>query len=230
MTRIRFFKPYTVWLPTLWGLLLTFLILTLITYFGLRNLGNFLAYQKPIHSNILVVDGWMSEENLQLAAKYVKKNNYEFVITSGGPIKHKLLNPQHDYYAEQATFILKYYGTTPDKIITLPTPASAQNRTFLSAVTVRDWLDKHNPNYRSLDLFTSGVHSRRSHLLYETAFDDDKQIGVIVAPPIGYQLDQWWNSSTGAKGVLMEVISLVWTVCCFDPGEKGSHQEKWGIY
>jgi hypothetical protein len=62
------------------------------------------------------------------------------------------------------------------------------------------------------------------------AFDDDKHLGVIVAPPDEYQLNNWWNSSTGVKSVLMETISLAWTVCCFAPGEKGSHQEKWGIY
>jgi len=230
LEKLRLFKPYRVWLPTFWGLLLLLTLLTAFTFFGIRNLGFFLAYQKPVNSQILVVDGWMTQDNILLAAKYFEQNQYEFIITSGGPINRTLLNPMHDSYAEQASFILEKYGIPANKIITVSTPASAQNRTFLSAVTVRDWLDNDNLNSHSLNLFTSGVHSRRSHLLYEMAFGADKQIGVVLAPPNGYQLDNWWNSSAGAKGVLMETISLAWTVCCFDPGEKGSHQEKWGIY
>jgi hypothetical protein len=230
LAKPRLFKTYTLCLPTIWGWLLLAILLSSLAVWSFRNIGFFLAHQKPVPSKILVVDGWMTPNSLLLAARYFERNNYQFVITSGGPIKHTILNPQHDYYAEQASFILERYGIPAAKIITIPTPASAQNRTFLSAVTVRDWLDKNMPSYQSLNLFTGGVHSRRSLLLYKMAFDDDKQLGVIVAPPDGYQLSDWWTSSAGVKSVLMETFSFAWTVCCFSPGDKGSHQEKWGIH
>lgn len=230
LAKPRLFKTYTLCLPTIWGWLLLLSLSALLAFWSVRNIAYFLAYQKPVTSQILVVDGWMNEANLLEAAHHFESGNYQFVITSGGPIKHTMLNPQHDYYAEQASYILEKYGIPASKIITIPTPASAQNRTFLSAVTVRDWLDKNMPSYKSLNLFTSGVHSRRSLFLYRMAFDDDKQIGVLLAPPDGYQLSDWWTNSAGVKSVLMETFSFAWTVCCFSPGDKGSHQEKWGIY
>lgn len=227
---MRFFKPYTIWLPTIWGLIAVLVLISAISLFCIRNLGFFLANEKPIESNILIVDGWLTDENLQSVAAHIKSNHYDLIITAGGPITHTLLNQPFDNYADQARFALTHYGISSNKIIAAPAPASAQNRTFLSAVFVRDWLDKHHKNYDSVNLFTQGIHARRSHLLYEMAFDVDINIGVMASKPDGYSLEQWWTSSRGAKGVLMETISLIWTLCCFDPGEKGSHQEKWGIY
>ncbi len=230
MAKLRLFKQYTIWLPSLWGCLLILFLLSFTGFFAFKHLGFFLAYQHPVESDILVIDGWLTEEGLHTAAEHIKQNDYSLLITSGGPITQKLVNPLHDNYAEQATFVLTQYDISSDKIVTVPTPASAQNRTYLSAVSVRDWLANSKRDYKSITLFTGGVHSRRSHMLYKMAFDDDKKIGVILAAPNGYELNQWWTSSRGVKAVLGETISLIWTACCFYPGEKGSHQEKWGVY
>lgn len=65
---------------------------------------------------------------------------------------------------------------------------------------------------------------------YQYAFHDQLEIGIIALPPTRYQLSHWWQTSDGLKAVIVETIGNVHTVCCFDPGEYGSHQEMWGVY
>jgi len=52
--------------------------------------------------------------------------------------------------------------------------------------------------------------------------------GIIATDSLNYDKYQWWKTSSGAKSVLTETIGLMWITCYFNPGEKHSHQEKWG--
>jgi hypothetical protein len=54
--------------------------------------------------------------------------------------------------------------------VSVPAPASPRDRSFLSAVLVRDWLRRHAAAADALDLFSGGVHARRSRLVYRIAF------------------------------------------------------------
>ena len=136
----------------------------------------------------------------------------------------------HATYAEQASAFLVKHGINTDQLITIPTPASAQDRTYLSAVIVRDWFSENKPGQITIDLYSGDVHARRSYKLYKMAFADTAHIGIIAAEPNNFSLQYWWRTSAGAKSVLAETAGLIWINCCFSPGAYGSHQEKWGIY
>jgi len=62
------------------------------------------------------------------------------------------------------------------------------------------------------------------------AFAKKRYVGVIAGKPEGYLLGSWWETSTGVKAVISELIGLTWSVCCFISVEYQSHQEKWGVY
>jgi len=219
LAKLRLFKPYSVYLPTLSGLLIILTIISVIGVFGLSNLGHFLAYQKPQKSEVLVVDGWLSDNAYKTAAEHIKHNRYDVIITSGGPLKQTIINTQHHSYAEQAAYILQHFGVPKQRIISVPSPFTTKNRSYLSATTVRDWLKIHHPELNNITLFTGDVHSRRSYTLYKMAFSPNKHIGVIAAQPEDYDLSSWWYTSSGVKSVLGESISLAWTLCCFFPEE-----------
>jgi len=220
-----FFKQRLVWLPTLWGLVIILLILTATVLFAFKNIAFYLAVNKPVAARYLIVEGWLGEPALLEAIQVFNSGAYELLITTGGPDTRRV-NPEYNSFAEKSAAFIAESGFDTHKLIIIPTPASAQDRTYLSAVMVRDWFESQAIS-PSITLFSGDVHARRTHLLYQMAFNDDT-IGIISASPNDFDLQSWWQTSAGAKSVLTESAGLVWTWCCFYPGDKGSHQEKWG--
>ena len=111
----------------------------------------------------------------------------------------------------------------------MPAPASAQERTFRSAVSVREWArDSSGIAVDAVDVYSRGPHARRSRWLYQRAFGDGVAVGVIASPPRAYDPDAWWRSSDGARAVLSELAGWLWARAIFDPGDPGSPRELWG--
>lgn len=228
--RSIFFKSHTLWLPTTWFLVMLLLVLSLTLLLGFRGIACFLAQTSPNHGEYLVVEGWQGEQGLQQALLVFNdpKNNYKYLITTGGPNTQWGGEVWPNYADKSANYFVSH-GLVAEKLVSIPTPASAQNRTYLSAVMVRDWFAQQSINVNELDVFTQGVHARRTRFLYELALPASS-IGIYANEPEGYQLPTWWKNSQGAKTVLTEVIGFIWTVCFFEPGTVGSHQERWGRY
>lgn len=223
------FKQRLITLPTLWGWLLIGLILAVMMRYAFQHIGHFLAINQSVQGQYLVVEGWIDEQALLKAQAIFEQGQYKVLITSGGPISDRI-KPDYPSYADKAAAFLVSQGFDPHKLQIAPAPASAQNRTYLSAVKVRQWFEKQAIKPASFDILSSGVHARRTQKLYQMAFSDSTKVGIIALRPQHYMLDHWWSSSDGIKSVLAEVVGLSYTVCCFDPGKVGSHQELWGIY
>jgi len=188
----------------------------------------FLAPQDPTKAPLLVVEGWLLPKELDEAIARFKSGNYVKVITAGGPVTANL-NPQHTVdYADLARDYLIRHGLSGEIVTAAPTPASARNRTFLSAVMVREWLARSGQQVKSLDVLFSGVHSRRSRTVYRLAFGPDVRIGIHVTHPTEYDPAAWWQTSAGVKIVITEAVSWIWTELFFHPGAQGTHEEKWG--
>ena len=201
----------------------------MVAILALRNLANYLAITQPEYGQYLVVEGWQDEHSLKQALTLFQDNQYELLITTGGPDTRHIV-PKYKTYAEQSAAFLLKQGLDSKKLFVIATPASAQNRTFLSAVFVREWFESQNIDNASLDIVSNAVHARRTLTLYKMAFTSNTQIGIYASEPSGYSLSKWWETSDGAKSVLTEMAGIMWVTCCFNPGEAGSHQEKWGIY
>lgn len=230
MNKTRLFKRHQIYLPTLSGLCLMSLVIFCIFWFSLRSLAEFLAYENPIGGKYLVVEGWLGSGALLAAIDRFKAGDYQFLLTTGGPQKEKGCDISGSYAESAAVYIVRR-GLDRAKVIALPTPESAQDRTFLSAVIVRDWLSAHDKAVNAMDVFSGGVHARRTHFLYQTAFRNQTiDIGIIAAKPEQFSLQAWWRTSAGAKSVITEAVGFLWAKCCFFPGKYCSHREKWGIY
>ena len=93
----------------------------------------------------------------------------------------------------------------------------------------REWFKQEGISLSRLDVFSSGVHTRRSRDLYQQAFGESVVIGIIAAQPRDFDPAHWWSTSGTGKGVAVEFANWVLTKCCFNPGEPGSHLEKWGV-
>lgn len=228
MSKFTLFRKRQLWFPTIWGGLLILLLLTISSLFLLKQLAVILAPTAPVSDrSYLVVEGWQDEESLLAALAIFNAEQYQYMITTGGP-NIRFLSPAHATYAEQAGAFMVQHGLDAEKLIVIPAPESAQERTYLSAVMVRDWLALKEADLKGLNVHTSDVHARRTRSLYREAFPT-VEIGIYAASPQGFALNKWWQTSDGAKSVITELIGNVWVACCFQPGEPGSHYEKWAV-
>lgn len=223
------------WFPTLWGGFVL-LVLAAVTSVALALAANgFLAPNEPARDKLgrgastLVVEGWMTESELAQAVVAFQRGGYERVLTTGGPIPQWSSADEDKTFALRAADYLRTHGLASVPVVAVPAPASQQDRTFLSAVMVREWARRSGVKFEAIDLVSAGVHARRSRLLYRMALGADVEIGVLAAQPADFDAQRWWSSSSGIKSTLGEALSLIWTKCCFWPGPPGSHEERWAV-
>ncbi len=216
------------WLPTWFGWLVLLMVVTASTTVIVRNLCAFLSPNDPVSADVLVVEGWMPEEGLLEAMSAFQEGGFRFLLTSGGPIIEWSRYVPFSNYAESAADFYLSQGFAPEAVIPVPAPASAQNRTFLGAVMIRQWTDKLPEPISAIDVYSYGPHARRTRLLYRLAFGPGVQVGIRSATPSGYRPETWWRTSAGAKEVMIETIAWLWTKCCFSAPKRDSLEEKWG--
>jgi hypothetical protein len=227
----RLFQRREVVLPTFWGGLLLLAVLGTTALLIARQLGSWLAVNQPVAgarggpADLIVIEGWLGERELDAAAAYVRQRGYPRVITSGGPIQS--FSPFASY-AERAAQRLR--EKLPDKVVeAVPTPATKQDRSYASAVWVRDWAQQRAVSAEAIDVYSLGAHARRTRMVYRQAFGEGTQVGIIAGAPHDTDIVHWWRTSEAAKQVLGETLSLAWTQCCFWPAPRGSHEERWAV-
>lgn len=214
--------------PTAFGALVLAAVAAALAFAALHTLHPFLAATAPIGGGVLVVEGWAGAPGFDEAMRRFASGAYERVVATGGPIERDAPNAASRTWAEFGAESLRARGVPPERLLAVPVPASAQDRTYLAAATVRDALAAAAIPATRLDVVTLGTHGRRSARLYRAAFGASVAVGVISATPTDYDPTRWWRSSEGAKSVLTEAIGWAWTACCFTPPERGSHDEQWG--
>ena len=217
------FRRRQVWLPTFRGAVVIVAVAVVLAVALLPRLGPYLAPTEHARgadgrgARTLIVEGWLDDDALVDAIALARSGRYERVVTSGGPIESWREIQPWPSYAERAADHLRRHGVPEPPVVAVPAPATAQDRSFLSAVVVRDWAIAQGLALDAVDVYSAGVHARRSRLVYRMAFGDDVEVGIVAAPPQRYRLDRWWQASEGAKAVVGELLSLAWTKCCFWP-------------
>ena len=224
-----------IWWPTWRGALLLLVVVVVVVAGLCTKAHDLLAPHKPARgpagdgARTLVVEGWMEAGELQQAIAVLRAGRYTRVLTTGGPVLTWPGDTVWHSYAARAASYLRANGVTGIPVIAVEAPASAQDRTYLSAVMVREWAQHAGVKLEAIDLLSVGVHARRSWMLYRMALGDEVEVGVLAARPTEYDPERWWTSSAGAKATLGEVVSVAWTTCCFWPGARGSHEERWAV-
>ncbi len=225
MARITLFRQRHVWLPTVWGWLVLLVLGFLLCVFGVRNIYTYLAPNDPVGAGVLVIEGWLPQKELDQVVQVLKAKGYTRVVTTGGPTDW----PESKYgnYAQMAADYLIQHGVPRELILVVPAPPSAQERTFLSAVMLRESAQRLGIKLDAIDVYSSGAHARRSRLLYQLALGKRIRVGVLAARPEDYDPEAWWRTSNGVESIVFQTIGLLWVKCFFWPGPPGSHQERW---
>lgn len=211
------FRRREVWFPTRRGLLVLLLVLVAAGATLLFGLYPFLAQQAPRDRGALVVEGWLPDEVLGDVIHAYRAHGYAQLYATGQPVDPKSLIREYGTYANYGASRLREVGLT--NAVAVPSPASTRDRTFTSAVALRDWLRTQGGAPREITVLTSGPHARRSRILFQKAFGDEAKIGVINLEPREYEPRRWWRSSAGFREVTGEAIAYLYVRLLFSPAD-----------
>ena len=203
-----------IWVPTVWGWLCFLLLAALLGIMVVQNLYSWLAVTEPVGGNVLVVEGWMGTGELNDAAALYRSGRYERVITTGGPLHAWPAALARTTFADRAAEYLRQKGVPA---IAVSSPITPHDRTYFSAVMVREWAKRSGVALDAIDVVSAGAHARRSRLLYERALGSQARVGIIAVRPRDYDAVRWWRSSAGARDVFDQATGLAWVLLFFRP-------------
>jgi uncharacterized SAM-binding protein YcdF (DUF218 family) len=170
----------------------------------------FLAITHRVNANILVVEGWINEYAIRAAADEFRRGSYERVFTTGGPVQGTggYIN---DFMtsASVGADLLRKAGVPDQSLQMVPSRVMDRDRTYGSAVALRNWFHDHNMAVSSIDVVTEDLHARRTRLLFQKAFGKDVQVGIIAVANVDYPANRWWHYSQGLKDVVSEFAAYL---------------------
>jgi uncharacterized SAM-binding protein YcdF (DUF218 family) len=202
------------------GRLILAFAVVLVSILVFRNVYPFLAITHRVDGQVLVVEGWIHEYAIRAALKEFQTNHYQRVFTTGGPVVGTggYIN---DFYtsASVGAELLRRNGLANGSVQEVPSRVMDRDRTYGSALALRNWFREHNMAVSGVDVVTEDLHARRTRLLFQKALGDKVAVGVIAAPNPDYDPKRWWHYSAGVKEVVSEAAAYAYARLLFYPSE-----------
>ena len=206
-----------------WGLswrgwLAGVLIFLLAAIFWVLNVQSFLAPTQRADTKILVVEGWIHPYAVVAAVTEFHAGNYEKIYTTGGPVAGSggYSNDYNTSASVGAEELLK--DGVPEKFVQMvPSHISGRDRTYSSALALREWFRAQGLAVKSFNVMTEDAHARRTQLLFQKAFGPDVRVGIISVPDPDYDARHWWHYSEGVREILGESIAYIYAAWLFHP-------------
>ena len=177
----------------------------------------FLAVNDSKPGGVLVAEGWGGEDEMNEVIDEFKRHHYEGIFVTGGPIEKSSPFAEYNTLAEYGAVILTRLGCDPKVVHPVPTPKVVKDRTYSSAVALESWLKEHGIPATNVNVFSTGAHARRSRLLFQKAFGDGAQIGIVATEDRDYDPRRWWTTSMGFRAVTSEAIAYLYARFLFHP-------------
>ena len=171
----------------------------------------FLAVTHRVDAKFLVVEGWVHDFTMAAAAREFETGDYQRVFTTGGPIMGQggYISDSHTYASIGADQLVKQ-GIPEELVQMVPSRVMERDRTYSSAVALRDWLRDQHISVTSINVLTEDSHARRTWLLFEKAFGSEVKVGIISIPNPDYAPKDWWRNSQGVREVIGESIAYLY--------------------
>ena len=193
--------------PTFRGWLLLVLIAVAAGCFAVRNVHSFLSVNDPVEGGSLVLEGWVPDYAFAEAIREFKRHPYDKLYVTGGSIERGGPLSEYRTYAELGEAILLRLGMDRESLQSVPAPEVRKDRTYASALALRDLFHREGKAVEKINLISLGVHSRRSRLLFEKAFGSGTRVGVIALEDQTYDPVDWWRYSQGVRSTTDELLA-----------------------
>lgn len=214
----RLFDRRVRWGPTRLGWIVGFGFAVICVAGALQCAHPFLALDRPVGAEVLVIEGWLPEYALRQCVPIIRRGTYKQIITVGGPATgYPPPVKDDDTLAYVAMMTLRRAGVDPKSIQMVPTKSASRDRTFHFASDLRRWLNSREVPAKSVDVVTLGVHARRSRLLFEKALGPEVRVGVIALLNEEYDPSRWWRYSEGVKELIAESAGYLYARFFFRP-------------
>ena len=177
----------------------------------------FLAISDPVPGGILIVEGWAPGYVLAEAQQQIDTRRYAKVYVTGGPLERGVPLAEFKTYAALGAASLFTLGLNPAAVETVPAAGVQRDRTYASALALKQWLQDHRVPLNQINVITMGPHARRTRLLFTKAFGPGTTVGIVSVPSEDYEPAHWWRSSAGVRNVVGEVIGYAYARVAFNP-------------
>ncbi len=209
------------WVPTARGWLVLSLLSLGAVALGARSIYGFLCVSRPVAAQVLVVESWLPDSAMQGAIEEFKRGGYKCVVTSGGPMPAAWLKSRFKTGGEFAAANLRALGLDPKVIVATAEPEHSRDRTYESALAIKEWLRGTNIAIKAVNVYSIGAHARRSRLLFQKALGDEVKVGVISHPDSKFDPRHWWASLEGFTEVMGEGLAYLYARFLFHPPSAG---------
>ena len=177
------------------------------------GINDFLGVSLPVDGNVLVVESefWKSSA-MKEAAEEFKRGQYSRVVSLGTPISRNGGATDQKSSAELAARRLRELGVDQNVIVVLPVPSVKLHQTYVSAVTLRNWLIRSKTETTGVNVFTLGTHARKSLVLFKRALGPGIKVGVIAGTEDTYDASRWWLSARGIHVITRKTLGYLYAV------------------
>lgn len=206
-----------------WGLswfggLIVFTAILLMFYLFWLSIYPFLAVTQRTDADYLVVEGWIHDYAIRAAVSEFRASSYQRVFATGGPTEGTgEYTNDYNTSANVGADLLKKDGLPAEIVQVVPSHVTDRDRTYSSAVALRNWFRGQRIPVHSLDIVTEALHARRTRLLFQEAFGPETVIGIIAVPTPDYDPHYWWHYSEGLKDVFGETVAYFYVKLFFRP-------------
>jgi hypothetical protein len=206
-----------------WGLsargwLAGVIVLVAITVLWTLNIYSFLSQTRREDTKVLVVEGWVHEYATRAAVTEFQAGHYDKVYTTGGPIAGTggYSNDFNTSASVGAELLVK--DGLPDNLVQMvPSHVSGRDRTYSSALKLREYFQTNGISVKSINVLTEGPHARRTRMLFQQAFGPEVTVGIISVSDPDYEPGRWWHYSEGVREVIGESIAWLYAAFLFHP-------------
>ncbi len=216
----RVFQHRTIWWPTRLGWLILFIVFGIPLIYWVFFGETFLSVTAREPADVLVVEGWIGLDGVHAAKVEFEQGCYQYIVTAGA-----LTNTRWDVhqwnYAIEARKLLLREGVPADRVIAAPAQETKSQRTFATAVAVSQVLATNGLHPATINVFTLGVHARRSRLIFAKVLPSGIKVGAISWIPPTYQANSWWKSSERADDLLKETAGY-WFELLLNSGRRSN--------
>jgi hypothetical protein len=188
-----------------WARLIAIACVLLFLFIGI-SVNGFLAVTHPVGRGILVVEAWIPKATLAESIKSYDKGSYRYLVVVGEPRSPN----DSQTNAARAVTELKRLGFDTVELVEVDVPFQSRNRTVAKARALKQWLEDSKRPIRSVDVFTVGVHARKSWVLFRHVLGDGYQVGIVAGPESTYNPKLWAISRRGLYLVARNLVGYVY--------------------